>query len=310
MKIHFIFNPRSGPRHRNIRALSILREFVAAHRPDAELLVTEGPGHATELARRAVAAGCERVAAVGGDGTMNEVAQALVDSPVALALVPCGSGNGLARHLGVPACALSALRLAYDPAARVAAIDTGTANRRPFFNAMGLGFDAEVSRLFCRAAGRGLPGYVGAFLGAFVRRRSERCVVDSGLGRETVDMLLIAIANSDQYGHGAVIAPGARVDDGLLDLVAVGPVGFGCATVLAARLFLGNLDRSGRIRRLRGARFVIERPAPGLIHTDGECHDEEARIVVAVRERSLRVVTAGVVKSVVNNRVVSDARSQ
>ena len=292
MKIHFIFNPRSGPRRRNLRALSILREFVAANRQDAELLVTDGPGHATDLARQAVAAGCERVAAVGGDGTMNEVAQGLVNGPVALALVPCGSGNGLARHLGVPASALSALRLAVDPGARVASIDTGTANRRPFFNAMGLGFDAEVGRLFCRAAGRGLPGYVGAFLGAFARRRSERCAVDAGVGRETIDMLLIAIANSDQYGHGAIIAPGARVDDGLLDLVAVAPVGLGSASVLAARLFLGNLDRSARIRRMRGARFVIERPAPGLIHTDGECHAEEARIEVAVQERSLRVVMA------------------
>ncbi len=293
MKIHFIFNPRSGPRHRNIRALSILREFVAANRPDAELLVTDGPGHATDLARQAVAAGCERVAAVGGDGTMNEVAQALVNSPVALALVPCGSGNGLARHLGVPASALSALKLAVDPGARVAPIDTGTANRLPFFNAMGLGFDAEVSRLFCSAAGRGLPGYVGAFLGAFARRSRERCAIDAGLGRETIDILLIAIANSDQYGHGAIIAPGARVDDGLLDLVAVAPVGLGRASVLAARLFLGSLDRSPRIRRLRAARFVIERPAPGLIHTDGECHAEDARIEVAVHERSLRVVLAG-----------------
>ena len=290
VKIHFILNPRSGPRRRNSGALSLLREFIAANGPDAELFVTDGPGHATELARRAVAAGCGRVAAVGGDGTMNEVAQALVHSPVSLALVPCGSGNGLARHLGIPAATSCALRLAADSSARIAAIDTGTANRRPFFNAMGLGFDAEISRLFCRASGRGLPGYVGAFLRAFAGRRTERCTVDAGICHETIETLLLAVANSDQYGHGAFIAPGARVDDGLLDLVAVAPVGLCRASALAARLFLGSIDRSPLIHRLRGTGFIIGRRAPGLIHTDGECHAEEARVEVAVQPRSLRVV--------------------
>lgn len=290
VKIHFIFNPRSGPRRRNAQLLSLLRDFVATHWLDAGLSVTAGPGDATDLARKAVAAGCLRVVAVGGDGTMNEVGQALAGGPVALALVPCGSGNGLARHLGLPAAPLPALMLAADAGARIAAIDTGTANGRPFFNAMGLGLDAEVSRRYRRVAGRGLPAYVGAVFGAFAERRSERCFIGSGLNRQTIDALLITVANSDQYGSGAIIAPGARVDDGLLDLVAVGPTGLIGGSLLAVRMFFGSLDRSSLIRHLRGSSFTIERPAPGLIHTDGECHAEAATIEIAVRAASLRVV--------------------
>ncbi len=148
MKTCFIFNPHSGRQRRNARLLPLLRDFIASQRLEAELRTTEGPGHATILAREAVAAGCGRVVAVGGDGTMNEVAQALVRTPAALALVPCGSGNGLARHLGLPTCPCRALALLARGDAGVAIVDTGTAAGLPFFNAMGLGLDAEVSRRF------------------------------------------------------------------------------------------------------------------------------------------------------------------
>ena len=208
-----------------------------------------------------------------------------------LALVPCGSGNGLARHLRVPLAPLPAIRLAADPGARIARIDTGTANGRPFVNAMGLGFDAEVSRVFGEGGQRGLPAYVASVLRVFARRRNESCVVSAGSLREDLKILLIAVGNSDQYGNGAIIAPGARVDDGLLDLVAVSAVGPLGAAVLGARMFLGSLDRSSSVRHLRGARFVIERPGPGILHTDGECHDEQARVEVAVAPATLRVVT-------------------
>ena len=290
MKIHFIFNPKSGPRRKNARLLPLLREFVAKQGAGAELHITAGPGHATELARQAVAAGCERVVAVGGDGTMNEVAQALIHSPVALALVPGGSGNGLARHLGIPLAPRAALELAMNPAARLATIDTGLANRRLFCNVMGLGFDAEVSARFGRGTRRGLSGYVAAVFGALGGRRSEPCRIEVGTEREALDVLLIAVANSDQYGSDAIIAPGAKVDDGLLNLVAIRPIGLIGASVLATRLFRGTFDKSSRVRHLRGERFTIQRSAPGVIHTDGECHDEGATVEILVQAGSLKIV--------------------
>jgi diacylglycerol kinase (ATP) len=290
MKIRFIFNPTSGRNRRRPQLASGIREFIAARSLDADFLITEGPGHATVLAREAVQRGTACVVAVGGDGTMNEVAQALLHTSTALALVPCGSGNGLALHLGLPRSSFAALQLIAGDGGRVATVDTGTANGRSFFNAMGLGLDADVSHRFNRLTSRGLPAYVRTAFAALRNLRSERCSIFDGVRRVSLDTLLVAVANSDQYGNNARIAPGARVDDGALDLVAVRPVGLFGAAALAARLFLGNLDGSRHITRLRGPRFSIERAAPGLMHTDGETHATGARVDIAVAPRSLRVV--------------------
>jgi diacylglycerol kinase (ATP) len=292
MKTCFIFNPNSGHNRRRPGMAALVRNFISAHALDADFLTTEGPGHATELARQAVLAGAAQVVAVGGDGTMNEVAQALVGMPAALGLVPCGSGNGLALHLGLPTAPLAALRLMAGGETRTASLDTGVVNGFPFFNAMGLGLDAEVSRRFNSLTRRGLPAYARTAWDALRALRSESCVITSAATqeRETLDVLLIAVANSDQYGNNARIAPGARVDDGILDLIAVGPVNLFGATALAARLFAGTFDQSPAVRRFRGPNFVIERAAPGLIHTDGETHATGARVEISVRPRSLRVV--------------------
>ncbi len=290
MKVRFIFNPRSGRPKRNAPLLPMLRRFIAARALDADLACTEGPGHATELAREAVDRGCLRVVAVGGDGTVNEVAQALIHAPAAMGLVPCGSGNGLALHLGLPRRFEGALELAAGASGRTAALDTGVVNGLVFVNAMGLGLDADVAHRFNKLTKRGLPAYARTALAAFTTRKTERCIVTAGGRRETVDMLLIAVANSDQYGNDAKIAPLARVDDGALDLVVVSPVGWLSAAVLGARLFLGTTHLSSGVRRILGPSFTIERPAAGLIHTDGETHFTGARIEVSVQPRSLRMI--------------------
>ncbi|MES2693762.1 MAG: diacylglycerol kinase family protein [Verrucomicrobiota bacterium] len=290
MKTLFVYNPRSGRNLRRVWLPGAIRDFIATHKLEARFATTEGPGHATELAREAVETGHDVVVAVGGDGTMNEVAQGLVGTRTALALVPCGSGNGLALHLGLPRAPLAALQLASGAGGRIVALDTGMANGRPFFNAMGLGLDADVSRRFNLLTKRGLPAYARVAFSAIRQMRTERCTI-RGAGRsETLDVLLIAVANSDQYGNNALIAPGARVDDGQLDLVAVRGVGLFGAATLVPRLFLGSFDRSPHVTRLTGPRFTIERAAPGLIHTDGETHATGARIEVEVRPGSLRVL--------------------
>lgn len=290
MKTRFIFNPHSGRNRRNPWLVPAIKSFIAEHRLDADLVSTESPGHATQLARDAVKAGCTRVVAVGGDGTMNEVAQTLIGTTAALALVPCGSGNGLALHLGIPTSPRLALALLADPTARVAAIDTGVANGHPFCNAMGLGFDAEISRRFNRLTRRGLPAYAVTGYAAFRGHEPETCVILGEGRREQLDIFVVAVANSDQYGNHALIAPGAQIDDGQLDLVAVRPVNFFTALPLVARLFLGSIDRSAATLRLRDRLFIVERSAPGFIHTDGETHAVEARVEIAVRPRSLRIV--------------------
>jgi YegS/Rv2252/BmrU family lipid kinase len=290
MRTCFIYNPRSGRNARRPWLAAHIREFIAAHQLDAHFFMTEGPGHATELARDAVSLGAERVIAVGGDGTMNEVARALLFTPAALGLVPCGSGNGLALHLGIPTDPRRALVLATDDRTPVAAIDTGLVNGRPFFNAMGTGFDAEISRRFNKLVRRGLPAYARTGLAAFLARTDTPVVIRGGGQRIELTTLLVAVANSDQYGNNAVIAPGARVDDGQLDLLALSPVNVLTALPLVARLFARRLHTSPRVQLLRSAQFVIERPAAGLIHTDGETHETGATLEVSVRRRSLRLL--------------------
>ncbi len=292
MRLLLIHNPRSGRADRTARLGPLLHRFTASQPPGTELAITQARGHATALARQAVAAGTARVICVGGDGTMNEVAQALTGTGTELGLVPCGSGNGLARHLCLPADFQRALALACDPRAPVAEIDTAAVNERPFFNAMGFGLDAEVSHRFNQLTRRGLPAYARTALGAFFAQRPQRCRIIADGRTEWVEAILVAVANSDQYGNNARIAPEARADDGMLDLIAVRPVGPVGAAILSARLFLGSFDRSPRVLRLRGRRFLMERPAPGLIHTDGEPYLERESLGIRLAPASLRVVAA------------------
>jgi hypothetical protein len=156
---------------------------------------------------------------------------------------------------------------------------------------MGVGFDAEISRRFNRLARRGFLAYARTGLAAWFRFLPQTVTISNGYGSaERLEALIVAVANSDQYGNYARIAPRARVDDGALDLIAVRPLDLLSTAMLVARLFTGSVDRSTRVRRLRGRRFVIERPSPGLLHTDGETHDAAARVEVVVRPRSLRIV--------------------
>jgi len=293
VKTRFIFNPRSGHNARNPHLLDRARSFITEHRLDATVVLTERPRHATDLARRAVDEGCRLVVAIGGDGTLNETAAALVGTPAALGLIPCGSGNGLGRHLGIPGPGRGAFRTLLE--GRVRTIDTGTVNGLPFFNAMGVGFDADLSARFNQLTRRGLPAYIGTTCRMVFGYRPATYSISNGLTRLDTRAFIVAVANSDQYGNDCFIAPGASVDDGLLDLTVLNPPGLLGALPLLPRLFAGRIDGSRSVRRLRGARFSIVRTAPGLVHTDGETHETGAVLEVAVRPRSLHVLVPAAV---------------
>lgn len=289
MKYCFILNPRAGPARERAALAPLLAAFIATHRLDATIVATELRAHATELAHQAVARGCDVVVAVGGDGTMNEVARALVDSPAALGLIPRGSGNGLARHLGIPLAPSAALAALLASSPRL--IDVGEANGRVFFCAMGAGFDAAVLTHFERLPMRGLSAYLVAATRLFFRYRCESYALH--LGSELAPAqpaLLVAVANCDQFGNNARLAPGARADDGLLNLVLIPPVNFFSALPLLARLFAGSLDRSPRVRRWTGDHFVITRETPGPMHVDGELVETTAAISIRLRPAALRVL--------------------
>lgn len=284
----FIYNPRSGHNARNPHLLERAHEFVAQHRLNASIVQTTHPRHACELARRAIEDGCGIVVAIGGDGTMNEVATALVGTDTMLGLIPCGSGNGLGRHLGIPGPGKGAFRTLLEGKPR--AIDTGTANGFPFFNAMGVGFDAELSHRFNRLARRGLEAYARTAISAFFRFHPQVCTIRNGDNVLQTSAFIISIANSDQYGNDCFIAPGAEVDDGKLNITVLKKVDLFNAIPLALRLFTRSIDGSPNVRRFTGQHFVIERPGPGLLHTDGETVETGSTIDIAVRPRSLRIL--------------------
>lgn len=288
-----MLNPVSGHNRQRPWLADRVRSFVRSHHAAADVFVTAEPGHATELAFDAVRQGYDVVAAVGGDGTVNEVAQALVHSATSLALVPCGSGNGLALHLSVPRSLDRALALVIASTSRVRELDSGTVNGRAFFNAMGLGLDAEVSRRFNARARRGFSAYVRIAADVVRGMQSEPVVVTCDGQMLAMDTVLLTVANSDQYGNHARIAPGSRADDGLLDLVSIDPVNRLTAVVLAARLFFGTIDRNPHVLHLRGDQFTVTRHAAGWVHTDGETHRMPRELEIRVHARSLRTIVPG-----------------
>ena len=283
----FIFNPHSGLNRKRPGFIRQVRDWIAAERLDAEFCATERPHHATELARSAVARGCERIIAIGGDGTLNEVACGVVHTPAALGLIPCGSGNGLGRHLGVHGSLQLALAIARD--GRVREIDTGLAAGHRFCNATGVGFDAEIARQFNNLPTRGLRTYVRTGWSTYFNYKPETYTIRTAEGRETVfTAFVVAVANSDQYGNNARIAPGAQVDDGRLDLTAIPPLGLLRSAQLVARMFLGDLRRQRGVFSAQGESFTILRPTAGVIHVDGETRAAGREIEIRIEPRSLR----------------------
>lgn len=292
----FILNPVSGSRRSARRRLRRLRDWISRHPTlgDAPIVVTEAPGHGATLTRAAVEQGARRIVAVGGDGTMNEIAGVLAGTGVVFGLVPTGSGNGLAGHLRLPTDIDEALDVATGD--NVVAIDTGTVNGHAFFNVMGSGFDAEIGRLFNQTANRGFFNYVATTLRQFFSYPLQRYDVRADNAELSMRAFLLAVANSTQYGNNARIAPRAQVDDGLLDIVAVTSRHPIDAMGLAARMFAGSIDRSPHVVTCRARSITVRRSAPGLIHTDGEVISTEADLQIEIRPRSLRIAVPAVTR--------------
>jgi len=283
-----IHNPKSGNASRNARNRQAAERFFRERRIQADFVETAGPNHATALAAQAVNDGCPIIVAMGGDGTMNEVARAVTHSDAVLGLIPCGSGNGLGRHLGLQGSVLQSLHALVS--GRVREIDTGTADQHPFFNVTGIGYDADLSVRFNSLTDRGFWPYLRTSINLWRKYRPSRYVIHEGQQTHEFTALMVAVANSDQYGYNCFIAPGAKVDDGLLNLTVVRPVGALGFTALAYRMRRGSTAKSPAITLLTSDRFTIERPQPGYLHTDGEVHEAPARIDVAVQPRSLRIL--------------------
>jgi YegS/Rv2252/BmrU family lipid kinase len=289
LRRRLIANPRAG---RGSPAL--FQALASGGHPfgDTDVVVTTFPGEAALLARKAVEDDVDVVLVAGGDGTMNEVASALVGHGTALGVLPTGSGNGLARVLGIPLGLRDALRALGS--AEVRLMDTGVLNGHPFVNVAGAGLDAAVGSAFqdrgASGGGRGLWPYfelgirkAWAFEARRIRIETDAEVIESRA-------LIVAFANGRQYGGGAVIAPGALLDDGILDLVLFEDASFLEALTQVPKLFYGGIESYAAYRHVPVRHAIIRAEDPLGSHRDGEPGDEAVILEVSVVSRALPVL--------------------
>jgi YegS/Rv2252/BmrU family lipid kinase len=295
MSIVAIINPISGAGavpDMAARRVAMVRAEAERRGLRAEIHLTERGGHARELAAASAAAGVELVIVWGGDGTINETGAGLLGSETTIGLVPAGSGNGLAAALGVPRDALAALAAAFDGSTRT--IDAGLMAGRPFFNIAGIGFDARIAKLFNERAAGSRGGWPYVVIGVREGCRYRAVDYDLQLDDESrhVRALLIAFANGREYGIGARIAPGAELDDGLLDTAIVGECRVMARFWHARHLAMGTVHLAPNVSTRRLTRAVVERDGPMEFHVDGEHGVAQDRIEVRILPAALKVRAA------------------
>ncbi len=287
-KIVFIINPISGT-HSKDGIPALIEKRLDHERFDYEIQLTGYAGHATEIARECVKRGIDAAVAVGGDGTVNEVARALTHSQTALGIIPCGSGNGLARHLCIPMDTKKAIDLIN--ACNIETFDYGIINDLPFFCTCGMGFDAFISLKFAEAGKRGPITYVENVLKEGLKYQPETYEVESEDGVHNYKAFLIACANASQYGNNAYIAPGATMKDGKMDVIIMEPFNALEAPQIAADMFLKTLPRHSKIKTFRTEKLHIHRQAPGAIHYDGDPIMTGTDVDVHIEPQGIRIMT-------------------
>mgnify|MGYP002620999125 FL=1 len=286
--IRFILNPISGS-HGKAEIPGLIDDIIDKKRFEYEIRTTQYAGHAAELARESVADGIDVVVAIGGDGTVNEVARSLVHTRTALGIIPCGSGNGLARHLCIPIDIKKSLKIINS--CKIEKFDYGVINDLPFFCTCGMGFDAFISFKFAESGKRGPITYVENVLKEGLKYKPETYEVEDETGAKRYKAFLIACANASQYGNNAYIAPHATMRDGLMDVVILEPFAALDAPQISMDLFSKTLENNSKIKTFKSRRIHIHRKEPGAIHFDGDPIMTGTDIDVHMEEQGISIVT-------------------
>lgn len=274
----FIVNPISG----NGKI-----SHISSRLKDAgyKVVFTEYPGHAELLASHASE---QTVVAVGGDGTVNEVARGIVGSAKRLGIIPCGSGDGLALHLGISRRFESAMKTLRAGVSHP--IDAGMIDGRLFFSVCGVGFDAVVSEKFAKSGHRGLLSYIEQGMKVWRKFTPDTYMITVDGKTWENDAALITVGNSSQWGNGARITPLADISDGLLDVTVADMFTTLEMPALACLLMTGHLDRSSRIHCYRGKQIRISRKFEGPAHADGDWFEAGTEINIKVIPQALNVI--------------------
>ena len=286
-KITFILNPISGTVSK-AGIPDLIEERLDKDRFDYCIAETSYAGHATEFAKEAAKDGVDIVVAVGGDGTVNEVGRALTQTDTAMGILPCGSGNGLARHLNLPMNLKKCIDILNY--CDIKKLDYGIINEHPFFCTCGMGFDAFISMKFAEAGKRGPITYMQKVLEEGLRYEPETYVIEDEDGTHSYKAFLVSVANASQYGNNAYIAPQASMSDGLLDVIIMEPFDLIDAPQVAIELFNKTLDKNLKIKTFRSKHIHIDRKSEGIIHYDGDPITSSADVDISIVPKGINII--------------------
>jgi diacylglycerol kinase (ATP) len=286
-RICFIYNPVSGVRRLN-RFEDLIRHNLDLDKFEYSIRETKSPKDATRLASAAIHDKFDIVVAAGGDGTINEVIQGIGNADVILGIIPGGSGNGLARHLEIPLEQEKALQLINKLQTKT--IDVATINGYPFASIAGLGFDARVANKYRKVKKRGFYGYFRVVTQEFFSYREREYTMTFNDQKIIRKALLLSIANSNQFGYNTVIAPSAKADDGLLDIVIVKKFPLGELPRMIGLLFTGKIDQSSYIESYKTKEIFVVRKRGKRVNIDGEAIKMGKEIFIRIQPAAIKVI--------------------
>jgi len=285
-KALFIINPISGGKKKD-GVPELIDQNLDKGVFDSTIVFSDGISHARIIASEAVNK-YDVVIAVGGDGTVNEIASAIVGSNTALGVVPYGSGNGLARFLGIPMNPQHAIKTLST--GRVESIDSATVNGQPFFNMAGMGFDAHISEVFSHGKKRGFVSYIKSSMQEIATYNEQEYHIEVDGKVYNRKAFMLSIANSSQYGNNAHISPRASVQDGLLDVCVIRKFPLWRFPEMGIRMLTKAAEGTSYVEIIRGKKIKVTRQMDGPIHLDGEPQIMGTAIHINIVPNSLKVI--------------------
>lgn len=287
-KIVFIINPISGGKKKVDIPKAILAE-IDYDKFDVDIRFTERIGHAQEISKQCVEDGFDIIVAVGGDGTINEVASEMIGSDCILGIIPRGSGNGLARHLGISRSVNKALGLINS--AHTFKIDTASINGKTFISIAGVGFDAKVAELFANSKKRGFLSYFKIIAEKYATYRPKKYSITLDSGKTmTTKALFISIANSNQFGYNTTIAPNAKLNDGKLDICIVKKPFLVEIPLIINLLLLRAIHLSPHVEIIPASKIIIVQSKNRKVNIDGEAIELGKELNIKVNPLSLDII--------------------
>jgi len=286
-KILFIINPISGGNNK-IEIIKSIPKLLDKSIFDVSITHSKRAGHAAMIAKKAVDDNVDIVVAVGGDGSINEIGSQLVNTQTVLGIVPCGSGNGLARDLNIPLQYKNAIRLINN--LKIKTIDVGVCNNQYFFSLTGVGFDAKVAYDFNRGKKRKFLGYIWAVLKDFFTTTDQYFDIESENEKISGKFFFVTIANCSQWGYNVKVAPNAKLNDGILSVIFCKKPSAFSIIPFGIKLLTGKIDRSKYILIKNVTNISISSKKNSFYHIDGDAKGYFRLINASILHDALKIV--------------------